>query len=288
MGALHEGHMTLMNYSKRENGLTVASIFVNPTQFSQGEDLDKYPRQVEADMNLLKKNGVDVLFLPSSEEMYSPNKLHHVEPAAFSKIFEGQARPEFFRGVSTIVTKLFNISYGAPDPNGPATINDAWNAGMAHVDGYIFPCYSCGNPAGQMDATIDYLSSHNVRMLKEGELRESSNSTVGASVGMLWLDVEGTQYWSSSTSANVNFLSAMVQRGKERGVSLGIYSSASQWNPIMGGSSAFSYLPLWYAHYDMNPSFSDWYSFGGWSKPAIKQYAGDQYFCSAGVDKNYY
>lgn len=84
-------------------------------------------------------------------------------------------------------------SYGAPDPNGPATINDAWNAGMAHVDGYIFPCYSCGNPAGQMDATIDYLSSHNVRMLKEGELRESSNSTVGASVGMLWLDVEGTQ-----------------------------------------------------------------------------------------------
>jgi pantoate--beta-alanine ligase len=109
MGALHEGHMTLMKHSKRENGLTVASIFVNPTQFSQGEDLDKYPRQVEADMNLLKKNGVDVLFLPSSEEMYSPNKLHHVEPAAFSKIFEGQARPEFFRGVSTIVTKLFNI-----------------------------------------------------------------------------------------------------------------------------------------------------------------------------------
>lgn len=101
--------MTLMKHSKGENGVTVASIFVNPTQFSQGEDLDKYPRQVEADMELLKKNGVDVLFLPSSEEMYSQNRLHHVEPAAFSKIFEGQARPEFFRGVSTIVTKLFNI-----------------------------------------------------------------------------------------------------------------------------------------------------------------------------------
>jgi GH25 family lysozyme M1 (1,4-beta-N-acetylmuramidase) len=139
-----------------------------------------------------------------------------------------------------------------------------------------------------MDATVNYLNSHKVGFLKEGELRESSNSTVGARVGMLWLDIEGSQYWSGTPSYNVNFLSAMVQRGRELGVSMGIYSSASQWNPIMGGSTAFSDLPLWYAHYDMNPSFSDWYSFGGWYKPAIKQYAGDQTFCSAGVDKNYY
>ena len=56
----------------------------------------------------------------------------------------------------------------------------------------------------------------------------------------------------------------------------------------MGGSTQFSQYPLWYAHYDSNPSFSDWYPFGGWSSPAIKQYVGDDYFCSAGVDKNYY
>ena len=68
----------------------------------------------------------------------------------------------------------------------------------------------------------------------------------------------------------------------------GIYSSSSQWSPIMGGTSQFSQYPLWYAHYDNNPSFSDFSPFGGWSSPAIKQYAGDVSFCSAGVDKNYY
>jgi hypothetical protein len=91
----------------------------------------------------------------------------------------------------------------------------------------------------------------------------------------------------------------------------GIYSSNSQWSPIMGGTSQFSRYPLWYgefyfiflfsaltrvrpllccryAHYDYNPSFSDFVPFGGWNSPAIKQYAGDESFCSAGVDKNYY
>ena len=68
----------------------------------------------------------------------------------------------------------------------------------------------------------------------------------------------------------------------------GIYSSNSQWSPIMGNTAQFSNLPLWYPHYDNNPSFNDWYSFGGWSRPNIKQYAGDVGFCSAGVDLNYY
>lgn len=80
----------------------------------------------------------------------------------------------------------------------------------------------------------------------------------------------------------------MVNEGKARGISLGIYSSASQWSPIMGGSTKFSSLPLWYAHYDSNPSFSDFSPFGGWSKPAIKQYAGTTSICSASIDKNYY
>jgi GH25 family lysozyme M1 (1,4-beta-N-acetylmuramidase) len=140
-----------------------------------------------------------------------------------------------------------------------------------------------------MDDTINYLSSHGITFLKEGEkFTNTGNSTLGAKYGMLWLDVEGTSYWSSSASNNVNFLQGMVNEGKARGVSLGIYSSASQWNPIMGGSTAFKSLPLWYAHYDYNPSFSDFSSFGGWTSPAIKQYAGDQSFCSCSVDKNYY
>lgn len=191
-------------------------------------------------------------------------------------------------GYNFAIVRVYQ-SNGKCDVNGPTSINNAWNGGMSHVDGYIFPCYSCGNPAKQIDDTINYLSSHAVTVMKEGELAESYNSTsVGAKVGMLWLDIEGTQYWSGSTTNNVNFLSSMVSEGKARGVSLGIYSSASQWNPIMGGSTKFSSLPLWYAHYDGNPSFSDFSAFGGWSKPAIKQYKGTTSICSTSIDKNYY
>jgi hypothetical protein len=98
------------------------------------------------------------------------------------------------------------------------------------------------------------------------------------------------QYWSSSTSNNVNFVQGMVDEGNKRGVSLGVYSSSSQWGPIMGGTTQFSNLPLWYAHWDYSYSSctSDFQSFGGWTKPAMKQYAGDESFCSAGFDKNCY
>ena len=177
-------------------------------------------------------------------------------------------------------------SPGYVDSNGPTNIARAWASGMAHVDGYIFPCYSCGNPSGQMDTTIEYLSSHvNIEGL-DGFKR--TNETVGATVGMLWLDIEGTQYWGSSTSANTQFIVDMAARGKARGVSIGIYSSKSQWNPITGGTTALSSYPLWYASWDYNYNFNDWSPFGGWSSPAIKQYAGDQSYCSAGWDKNYY
>jgi GH25 family lysozyme M1 (1,4-beta-N-acetylmuramidase) len=96
------------------------------------------------------------------------------------------------------------------------------------------------------------------------------------------------QYWSSTASNNVNFLTSMVNEGKAKGYSIGIYSSASQWNPIMGGSTKFASYPLWYAHYDGKASFSDFSAFGGWTKPAIKQYAGTTSICSASIDKNYY
>jgi len=188
-------------------------------------------------------------------------------------------------GYSFAIPRVYK-STGAVDSNGPTNINSAWSAGMAHVDGYIFPCYSCGNAAGQMDATINYLAQH---VSVEGlDGFKSSNATVGATVGMLWIDVEGTQYWSSSTTNNINFITAMAAQGKARGVSIGVYTSSSQWTPITGGSTAMKSYPLWYAHYDSNPSFSDFSAFGGWTKPAIKQYSGDQSFCSAGWDKNFY
>jgi pantoate--beta-alanine ligase len=111
MGALHEGHISLVNKAMTECDAVASSIFVNPTQFSKGEDLDKYPRTMEKDVSMLSAAGVEFVFAPgSTDELYpSSGSLCHVEPAAFSRICEGVARPEFFRGVATIVCKLFNI-----------------------------------------------------------------------------------------------------------------------------------------------------------------------------------
>lgn len=109
MGALHAGHLSLVHKAKAENDQVAVSIFVNPKQFSAGEDLDKYPRQVEADLKLLREVGTDVVFLPELSTMYPSQSLCQVEAPAFNSILEGQARPEFFRGVATVVCKLFNI-----------------------------------------------------------------------------------------------------------------------------------------------------------------------------------
>jgi hypothetical protein len=97
-------------------------------------------------------------------------------------------------GYDFVIARVY-CSTGKPDSNGPSNINNAWNAGMAHVDGYIFPCFSCGNPAKQMDDTIDYLSSHAMYVAGTKEhLAASNNGTaLGATIGMLWLDIEGTQ-----------------------------------------------------------------------------------------------
>lgn len=86
-------------------------------------------------------------------------------------------------------------SNGVPDKNGPSSINNAWNGGMAHVDGYIFPCYSCGNPAKQIDDTINSLKSSGITFASKEEraLAAASNTTLGATYGMLWIDVEGSQ-----------------------------------------------------------------------------------------------
>jgi pantoate--beta-alanine ligase len=111
MGALHAGHISLVHRAKQECDITLSSIFVNSKQFSAGEDLDKYPRQLEADLQLLYEAHVDAVFIPTHQEMYpSQGALCHVEPAAFSQIMEGVARPDFFRGVATVVAKLFNLT----------------------------------------------------------------------------------------------------------------------------------------------------------------------------------
>lgn len=109
MGALHEGHLSLVREARKECSPVVASIFVNPTQFGPTEDLKKYPRTFDADRDALEKLGVDYLFAPSAEEMYPRGFRTTVSVAGLSDRLEGRSRPGHFNGVSTVVLKLFEI-----------------------------------------------------------------------------------------------------------------------------------------------------------------------------------
>lgn len=109
MGALHEGHLSLVRAAKGGCDVVVASIFVNPTQFGAGEDLAKYPRTFEQDRELLEREGVAMLFAPSVEEMYPAGAMTWVTVDGLSDKLDGRSRPGHFRGVTTVVAKLFHI-----------------------------------------------------------------------------------------------------------------------------------------------------------------------------------
>lgn len=109
MGALHNGHLSLVGQAKSENDLCVASIFVNPIQFNKTEDLDKYPRTLEADLQMLKKQGCDVVFAPDTAEMYPEPDTTVFDFGYLGEIMEGKHRPGHFNGVAIVVKKLFEI-----------------------------------------------------------------------------------------------------------------------------------------------------------------------------------
>lgn len=109
MGALHAGHLSLVRASRTACDATVATIFVNPTQFAPGEDFTKYPRTFDADCALLEAEGVDVVFAPEAAEMYPPGATTVVEVEGISDRLDGASRPGHFRGVATVVSKLFHI-----------------------------------------------------------------------------------------------------------------------------------------------------------------------------------
>jgi len=159
-------------------------------------------------------------------------------------------------------------SGGRLDPNVVANIRNARAAGIPYVDVYIFPCVPCGNPAGQMQTLV--------------------RGITGENYGMIWLDIERLS-WSGDLTTNRNFITGLINEGAALGKKLGVYTNYNNWEAIVGVSWAgAAHLPLWYAHYDNVPNFNDFQAFGGWTKPNIKQYAGDKTVCGAGVDLNWY
>jgi len=109
MGALHEGHISLINRASEENDIVIVSIFVNPTQFLKGEDLDKYPSREEADKKICSFAGVDILFFPNIDNVYGNDEVTLQAPNVRGYVLEGASRPGHFNGVLTVVMKLLNI-----------------------------------------------------------------------------------------------------------------------------------------------------------------------------------
>jgi pantoate--beta-alanine ligase len=109
MGALHDGHESLIKKARQNNEIVVVSIFVNPTQFLKGEDLDKYPNKYDADKEICELSGVDILFYPSADDMYTKDEAKIIAPNVRGFVLEGASRPGHFNGVLTVVMKLLNI-----------------------------------------------------------------------------------------------------------------------------------------------------------------------------------
>jgi pantoate--beta-alanine ligase len=110
MGALHDGHASLMKQSLQENDITIVSVFVNPKQFNNADDLNKYPRTIDADLLFLKKTGVDVVFVPNSDEVYSPEYIApKIDLGRLELLMEGKMRPGHFDGVVQVLARFFQI-----------------------------------------------------------------------------------------------------------------------------------------------------------------------------------
>lgn len=133
MGALHDGHLTMMRQSTEDNDITVISVFVNPLQFGPNEDFDAYPRQINEDEAMVSQIDVDYVFYPSVEEMYPGEIGTHVTVGRLAKVLEGALRPGHFDGVVTVVNKLFNIVqpdvayFGKKTPNN-SQLSNKWSA----------------------------------------------------------------------------------------------------------------------------------------------------------------
>ena len=172
MGALHEGHTQLLELSRQEMDLTVLSIFVNPTQFNQMDDFEKYPQTLESDLKLAESRGVDAVFLPRKEEIYPDGYNYQVVERRDSKILCGKFRPGHFEGMLTIVLKLFQITqphqafFGEKDYQQYHLIKEMVSALFLPL--VITPVATVRESSGLA------LSSRNLRLSIEGRARAGS------------------------------------------------------------------------------------------------------------------
>lgn len=202
-------------------------------------------------------------------------------------------------------------SYGAFDSSSITNLNYAWNADIPYNDVYLFPCRG-KSASQQVDDLINDLSkglnaTQHLRKKRSKDFYKKLNISIpkwrkhGPDVkyGMIWMDIEinpsGGCGWGTNYASNCQYLEELLSAAVAKGASPGVYSSEGEWESVMGSrsacaSSSVTKYPIWYAHYDGNPSFSDWSStkFGGWASPAIKQYRGDVTLCGCGIDENWY
>ena len=179
MGALHEGHLSLIRQARKENDTVVVSIFVNPTQFLEGEDLDAYPRKEKADSKICELSGVDIIFMPNAKMMYEEDELSITAPAIRGFVLEGTKRAGHFDGMLQVVMKLLNlIAYNKPtefrayfgkkDAQQLSLITQMVKNYFVNVQ--IIPCEIIRDPDGLA------LSSRNVYLSKEERIQALSLS----------------------------------------------------------------------------------------------------------------
>ena len=212
MGALHEGHLSLVNRARKENDIVVVSVFVNPIQFNNQEDLAKYPRTVDADLEKLTAAGADIAFVPSVEEMY-PEKVetvYHFGP--IEEVMEGPRRPGHFSGVAVVVRRLFDLTqpdrayFGEKDFQQIAIIRNLLEQIKYPIE--LVPC-----PIVRADDGLA-LSSRNMRLSPEARaIAPNIYATLQQAVEMSeYEDVESVQLWVMDTLSSFHEVNGLDEK----------------------------------------------------------------------------
>jgi pantoate--beta-alanine ligase len=212
MGALHEGHLSLVNRARKENDTVVVSVFVNPIQFNNQEDLAKYPRTVDADLEKLTAAGADIAFVPSVEEMY-PEKVetvYHFGP--LEEVMEGPRRPGHFSGVAVVVRRLFDLTqpdrayFGEKDFQQIAIIRNLLEQIKYPIE--LVPC-----PIVRADDGLA-LSSRNMRLSPEARaIAPNIYATLQQAVEMSeYEDVESVQLWVMDTLSSFHEVNGLDEK----------------------------------------------------------------------------